>query len=211
MLLASKFKEIFSPTVQDLVHFTDTAYTKTSSVNGYLDACRPWNSSICPLRLPLLMRVVRVVQGDARQRYLGHFLIELTLIDSSMSRHLPSHLMCLAVIISNCFFSCPCAQQSPSLELVPKMLRQWVFGPDGDPTPRGVGFRLSQVLSCHFILLPSPSVRTRVASGEVGSMSVDWCSWENIRRGIHGSTVGAPRRALRGGSCFPRIPGSHCF
>ena len=23
--------------------------------------------------------------------------------------------------------------------------------------------------------------------------------------------VGAPERALRGGSCFPRIPGSHCF
>ena len=74
----------------------------------------PWNSSICLLRLHLL---IRVVQGNARQRYLDHFLVELTLIDSSMSRHLPSHLMCLAVIISICFFSCLCAQQSPSLEL----------------------------------------------------------------------------------------------
>ena len=77
-------------------------------------------------------------RGDARQRYLDHFPIELTLIDYSMSRHLPSHLACLAVIISNCFFSCPCAQQSPSPELEPKMLRQWLFGSDGDPTPRGV-------------------------------------------------------------------------
>ena len=34
----------------------------------------------------------------------------------------------------------------------------------------------------------SPSVRTRVGSGEAGSLSVDWCSWENMRRGIHGST-----------------------
>ena len=41
-------------------------------------------------------------------------------------RHLPSHLACLAEIFSNWFFSCPCAQQSPSPELEPKMLRQWV-------------------------------------------------------------------------------------
>ena len=37
-------------------------------------------------------------------------------------------------------------------------------------------------------MLPSPSVRTRVGSEEAGSLSVDWCSWENIRRGIRGST-----------------------
>ena len=38
------------------------------------------------------------------------------------------------------------------------------------------------------LLLPSTSVRTRVGSVEAGSLSVDWCAWENIRRGIHGST-----------------------
>ena len=72
-----------------------------------------WNSSICLLRLSLLMRVV---QGNARQRYLDHFLIELTHKDSSRNRHLPTQHV-LGVIISNCFFSCPCAQQSPSLKL----------------------------------------------------------------------------------------------
>ena len=36
---------------------------------------------------------------------------------------------------------------------------------------------------------------TRVGSGEAGSLSVDWCSWENIRRGIHGA-----RRSTETGS-----------
>ena len=34
----------------------------------------------------------------------------------------------------------------------------------------------------------SPSVKTRVGSGEAGFLPVDWCAWENIRRGVHGST-----------------------
>ena len=55
------------------------------------------------------------------------------------------------------------------------------YGSDGDLTPRGMGFRLSQ-------LSLSPSVRARVGSKEAGSLSVDWCAWENIRRGVRGST-----------------------
>ena len=34
----------------------------------------------------------------------------------------------------------------------------------------------------------SLAVKTRVGSGEAGFLLVDGCSWENIRRGIHGST-----------------------
>ena len=75
---------------------------------------------------------------DARQRTLTQSLFELAITDYSVSEHLPSHLVWSAVILSNCFFSCPCAQQSPSPELEPKMLRQWIFGSDGYPTPRGV-------------------------------------------------------------------------
>ena len=49
-------------------------------------------------------------------------------------------------------------------------------------------FRLSQVVLCHFTMSLSLTVRTRVGSGEAGSLSVHWCSWENTRRGVHGST-----------------------
>ena len=42
-------------------------------------------------------------------------------------------------------------------------------------------------------------------------LPVDWCAWENKPTRDSWEHVGAPERALRGGSCFPRIPGSHCF
>ena len=57
----------------------------------------------------------------------------------------------------------------------------------------------------------SPSVGTRIGSREAVSLPVDWCAWENIPTRDSWKDVGAPERALRGGSCFPRIPGSHCF
>ena len=85
MLLSSKSEKICPPKVQGFVHFTDVAYTNTNSVNGYLDACRfggiPQSVSYDSVERLLM----RVVQGNARQRYLDHFLIELTLIDSSVT------------------------------------------------------------------------------------------------------------------------------
>ena len=38
-----------------------------------------------------------------------------------------------------------------------------------------------------------------------------WYSWENNPTRDSWEHVGAPERALRGGSYFPRILGSHCF
>ena len=138
MLFASKFEEICPPEVQDFVYFTASACTKTSSVKDIQMLVAALESRDSTPTAALVW--------CALNEYLDHFLIKPTLIDYSMSRHLPSHFTCLAVIISNCFFSCPCALQSPILELEPNMLRQWVFGSDGDPTPRGVGFRLSRML-----------------------------------------------------------------
>ena len=175
MLLASKFEEICPPEVQDFVHFTDVAYTKTSSVNGYLVACRPGIPQSDSHGCPFLVRVERVVRGDARQRFLDHYLIELTLIDYSVSRHLPSHLACLAVIISNCFFSCPCAQQSQVRSLSQKCYGNGYLGQT--ETRRREAWLVSSfpggVVPLHNVAL-TPSVRTRVGSGEAGSPSVDW-------------------------------------
>ena len=78
------------------------------------------------------------------------------------------------------------------------------YGSDGDSTPKSVGFRLSWMSL-------SPSVRTRVGSGEAGSLSVDWCSWGNIRRGIHGSTPEHRDGLCAVGFRIPRSPGSHRF
>ena len=36
--------------------------------------------------------------------------------------------------------------------------------------------------------LHNVALKTPIESEEAGSLSADWCSWENTRRGIHGST-----------------------
>ena len=122
-------------------------------------------------------------------------------------RHLPSHLACLAVIISNCFFSCPYAQQSPSPESEPKMLRQWLFGSDGDPTPRGVvGFvfsrwccATSQCCSLSF------SQESRPGLKKLAACRLSGVRGRNIRRGDSWQHVGEPVGALRGGSFFSHV------
>ena len=128
----------------------------------------------------------------AKQRNLGQPLVELTLIDYSMRDTCHHILRAVSGFRGDSWMdlrrSNPqlswglsfvlCGQSSDG-ERALEPTRCWRS--DRDPTPRGVGFRLSQMSL-------SPSVRTRVGSGKAGSLSVDWCSWENIRRGIHGST-----------------------
>ena len=57
----------------------------------------------------------------------------------------------------------------------------------------------------------SPCVRTRVGSREAVSLPFVGCRGENNPTRDSWDYVGPPERALRCGSCFPRLPGSHCF
>ena len=88
--------------------------------------------------------------------------------------------------------------------------------------PRGVvGFVFLQVLVCHITMStceePPFPYGSHLPSGPAsGPEKLSPCRLigvrgRTIRRGIHGEHVGALEQALRGGSCFPRIPGSHCF
>ena len=53
-----------------------------------------------------------------------------------------------------------------------------------------------------------PCVGTRVGSREAVSLLAYWYSWENNPTRDSWEHVGAPERALLGGSCFPRDTGS---
>ena len=70
-----------------------------------------------------------------------------------------------------------------------------------------VEFLMSKLVRVVLDVRLSPSVGT----GEAVSLPVDWCAWENKPTRDSWEHVGAPERALLGGSCCPRIPGSHCF
>ena len=73
------------------------------------------------------------------------------------------------------------------------------FGSDGDPTPKGVvGFVFPRCRS---------HLQSGLASGleKLGSLSVDWCSWENIRRGTHG----ARRSTVTGSAAVVSVSHDH--
>lgn len=108
MLIAAKFEEICPPEVQDFVYITADAYTRDELIEMEIRMLAALEFRIStPTAAHFLERVGRVGRCDARQRNLAQFLIELTLTDYSMSRHLPSHLACSAVIISNCLLQLP--------------------------------------------------------------------------------------------------------
>ena len=131
---------------------------------------------------------------DARQWNLAQFLIVLA--------HRSFYEQTLA--ITSCVLGSDHFRLSPRSGAGAKMataLKIWVRRrPLAERSGR---FRLSHVLSCHFTKSLSPSVRTRVGSGEAVSLPVDWCAWENIPTRDSWEHVGAPERALRGGSCSP--------
>ena len=75
-----------------------------------------------------------------------------------------------------------------------------------------VEFLMSKLVRVVLDVRLSPSVETRVGF----KRSCSPCRLVGVRGGnkptrISWEHVGAPERPLRGGSCFPRIPGSHCF
>eukprot|EP00450_Noctiluca_scintillans_P010478 CAMPEP_0194505174 /NCGR_PEP_ID=MMETSP0253-20130528/31193_1 /TAXON_ID=2966 /ORGANISM="Noctiluca scintillans" /LENGTH=509 /DNA_ID=CAMNT_0039347673 /DNA_START=56 /DNA_END=1585 /DNA_ORIENTATION=- len=102
MLIAAKFEEICPPALQDFVYITADAYTSDDLIEMEIRILAALEFRIStPTAAHFLERVERVSQCDARQRHLAQFLLELTLTDYAMSRHLPSHLACSAVILSN--------------------------------------------------------------------------------------------------------------
>lgn len=102
MLIAAKFEEICPPTLQDFVYITADAYTSDDLIEMEVRILAALEFRIStPTAGHFLERVARVSQCDARQRHLAQFLLELTLTDYAMSRHLPSHLACSAMILSN--------------------------------------------------------------------------------------------------------------
>ena len=73
-------------------------------------------------------------QCGTRQRNLAQSLIELTITDYSGSEHLPSHLVCWAVIIPRCSSVVRVPSSGRASELEPRWLSSNFFG--SDETPR---------------------------------------------------------------------------
>eukprot|EP00415_Alexandrium_ostenfeldii_P003311 UN3311 len=102
MLVASKFEEIEPPRIHDFVYITDNAYTKEDILLLECKMLSVLNFQIVsPTPAHFFDRLQRANRCDERHRELAQYILELALLEVQMVRHLPSHLVAAALMISN--------------------------------------------------------------------------------------------------------------
>merc|ERR1719383_1529546 len=125
MLVASKFEEILPPSVQDFVYITADAYTKDELIRMEIELLSALEFQVStPTAAQFFDRVAQYC--DEQQRNLAQYLLELTLTDYSMSRHLPSHVAAASLMLAKCvqdMRSAWIASQKSPLQAVRKKFR----------------------------------------------------------------------------------------
>lgn len=103
MFIAAKFEEIDPPRVNDFVYITDNTYTKEDILSM---ECTMLAALAFDIVVPtpthfrdLLLKANHT--GDARHDELVDYLLELSLIDLRLIKHVPSHLVSAALLLSN--------------------------------------------------------------------------------------------------------------
>ncbi|XP_042494211.1 cyclin-A3-1-like [Macadamia integrifolia] len=106
MLIASKYEETSPPHVEDLCYKTDNSYTKEEVVKTEKDILKFLNFEMGnPTIKTFLRRVTRAAQVDTKSpnlqlEFLGCYLGELSLLDYSCVRFLPSMVAASIVFLS---------------------------------------------------------------------------------------------------------------
>jgi len=101
MLIASKYEEIYAPEIRDFVYITDKAYNKEDIMimeNRVLKKLKFDILSVSPYRL--LERIVFMCGNDLKLFYLSQFILELSLVEYTMWKYIPSVRACSSVFIA---------------------------------------------------------------------------------------------------------------
>ncbi|XP_072133834.1 G2/mitotic-specific cyclin-B2 [Mobula birostris] len=101
MLLASKYEEMYSPTVGDFVYITDNAYTKAQIRQMEILILKELEFNLGrPLPLHFLRRASKAANVDAEKHTLAKYLMELTVMDYSMVHIYPSEIAAAALCLA---------------------------------------------------------------------------------------------------------------
>mmetsp|Transcript_15432 Transcript_15432/g.42427 ORF Transcript_15432/g.42427 Transcript_15432/m.42427 type:complete len:496 (-) Transcript_15432:23-1510(-) len=102
MFIAAKFEEITPPEVTEFAYITDNAYTKDDILQM---ECTMLTTLSFDISVPTAAHFFDRWQGanlcDKRHKEVTHFLAELALLEISMIRYAPSHLVAAATLLSN--------------------------------------------------------------------------------------------------------------
>ena len=91
LLIATKYEEIYPPTVKDLVYITDNAYSKTEILSMESDILVAMDFDIqLTSQYRFLERYAKIAKSDAVTFSFAQYFLELGLLDSKMSKFIPS-------------------------------------------------------------------------------------------------------------------------
>ena len=91
MLIASKYEEIYAPEIRDFVYITDKSYNREDITRMEYKVLNKLKYEILTVSsYRFLERLVMLTGGDKKLFYLSQFILELTLIEYSMIKYIPS-------------------------------------------------------------------------------------------------------------------------
>lgn len=101
MLLASKYEEMYAPEIGDFVYITDNAYDKSQirKMEGFIFKSLDFNIGK-PLCLHFLRRNSKAGQVCSLKHTLAKYFMELTLVDYSCVKFLPSEISAASLYIA---------------------------------------------------------------------------------------------------------------
>lgn len=101
MVLASKYEEIYPPSLDEFCYITDNTFTKEEILQCERDMLRVLNFELTvPTARVFLKRYLRAAQADSKTEYLASYFVELSMLDYRMLNYLPSCIASSAVFLA---------------------------------------------------------------------------------------------------------------
>lgn len=101
MLIASKYEEIYHPTVEDFVYITDNSYTAEEVRSMEKLILRSIGYSLAsPPPITFLRRFSKIAEVTATMHSMAKFLLELAMVDYGMLQFLPSQQAAAALCVA---------------------------------------------------------------------------------------------------------------
>ena len=101
LLIATKYEEIYPPTVKDFIYLTDDTYTREQILvmeKNILYSLQFDIQETTPYRF--LERYSKIAKCDSVNFFLAQYLLELALLDSKMNQYPPSLLASTAIYVA---------------------------------------------------------------------------------------------------------------
>lgn len=91
LLIATKYEEIYPPTVKDYIYISKNAYSKQQILSMEMDILSTLEFKMCETSsYRFLERFAKVAKATPTVFSLAQYLLELGLLDSKMNQYLPS-------------------------------------------------------------------------------------------------------------------------